>query len=45
MVLELELLLYMYIPSLREGNFNPYIDALNQLVPWLFALDHVHYAR
>ena len=21
-----------------------YIDTLNQLVPWLFALDHVHYA-
>ena len=44
-VLELELLLNMYIRSLREGKFDLYIDALNQLIPWLFALDHVHYAR
>ena len=43
-VLELELLLNMYVQSLREGNFDLYIDVLNQLVPWLFALDHVHYA-
>ena len=43
--LELEILLNMYIRSLREGKFDLYIDTLIQLVPWLFALDHVHYAR
>ena len=42
---ELELMMNMYIRSLREGNFSLYIDTLNQLVPWFFALDHVHYAR
>ena len=41
---ELELMMNMYIRSLREGNFSLYIDTLNQLVPWFFALDHVHYA-
>ena len=35
----------MYIKSLYEGNFKLYIDTLNQIVPWCFALDHVHYAR
>ena len=44
-VLELQLLMNMYIKSLREGNFKLYIDTLNQLVPWCFALDHLHYAR
>ena len=44
-ILELELLMNMYIKSLREGNFKLYINTLNQLVPWCFALDHVHYAR
>ena len=46
-VMELKLLylMNMYIRSLREGNFNLYVDTLNKLVSWLFALDHVHYAR
>ena len=44
-VMELQLLMNMYIQSLREGNFNLYIDTLNELVPWFFALNHVHYAR
>ena len=33
----------VYIRSLREGNFNIYIDTL-KFEPWFFALDHVHYA-
>ena len=44
-VMELELLMLQFIKSLREGNFNDYLNSLNQLAPWFFALDHVHYAR
>ena len=43
--MELELLMLQFIKSLCEGNFNLYVDSLNQLAPWFFALDHVHYAR
>ena len=43
-VMELELLMNMYIRSLWEGNFDLYVATLNKLVPWFFALDHVHYA-
>ena len=43
--MELELLMLQFIRSLREGNFYLYLDSLNQLAPWFFALDRVHYAR
>ena len=43
--MESELLMLQFIRSLREDNFNLYLDSLNQLAPWFFALDHVHYAR
>ncbi|XP_061580540.1 uncharacterized protein LOC133446517 [Cololabis saira] len=35
----------MYIRSLREGNFQLYVETLTQLLPWMFALDHTHYSR
>uniref|UniRef100_H3APT9 Uncharacterized protein n=1 Tax=Latimeria chalumnae TaxID=7897 RepID=H3APT9_LATCH len=31
--------------SLHESNFSLYIDTLDQLMPWFFALDHVNYAH
>ncbi|CAB3998852.1 Hypothetical predicted protein [Paramuricea clavata] len=43
--LSLELLLLRYIRSLREGNFQLYMDSLTQIMPWMFALDHTHYSR
>ena len=45
MTLQFELKLLQFIRSLREGNFALYIDSLEQLMPWFFALDHVHYSR
>ena len=36
--------LLRYIRSLREGNFQLYVESLTQLMPWMFALDHTHYA-
>ena len=43
--LELELLLLLFMRSIREGAFGMFVDALQQMAPWAFALDHVHYAR
>lgn len=44
-ILQLELLVMIYVRSIREGNFLLYIDALTKIVPWFFALGHTHYAR
>jgi len=43
-VLELELLLLAFVRSLTEGNFTLYVDSLQQLAPWFFALDQTNYA-
>jgi len=44
-VLDLELSILIYVRSLREGDFIMYLDALTEIVPWFFALDHINYAR
>ena len=44
-VQHLELLMLQFIRSIRERNFKMYIQCLIQIVPWLFALDHINYAR
>ena len=44
-VMELELCILTDVRSLREANFAMYLDALTELVPWFFALDHTNYAR
>ena len=38
-------MLLAYVRSLREGNFDLYVQSLVQIVPWMFALDHTHYSR
>ena len=43
--LSLEVLLLVYIRSLREGNFELYVQSLTQIMLWMFALDHTHYSR
>ena len=43
--LQLELLALIFIRSIREGNFRLYIESISKILPWFFALDHVHYAR
>ena len=43
--LELEILLLLFVRSIREGNFELYVETLTQIAPWMFALDHTHYAR
>ena len=43
--LDLELKVLEFIRSIRERNFQMYIQTLLNLVPWLFAFDHVNYSR
>jgi len=45
MVLRLEVLILIFIRSLREGNFLLYVETLETLVPWFHSLDHTNYAR
>ena len=43
MVLEVYILTFVH--SLRESDFDMYLDTLWELLPWFFALDHTHYTR
>ncbi len=44
-VIQIEALLLKFVRSLRESNFELFVETLQELVPWMFALDHTHYAR
>ena len=44
-VLELELCMLVFVRSIRESYLDMYIDALTELVPCFFTLDHTNYAR
>ena len=41
----LEVCILIYVRSLREADLAVYLDALTELVPWFYALDHTNYAR
>jgi len=43
--LVLEVYILTFVRSLRESDFDMYLDTLWELLPWFFALDHTHYAR
>ena len=44
-VIELEAILLLLVQSIRQSNFMMFVSALEQLVPWMFALDHTNYSR
>ena len=44
-VLELEALLFIFIRSLRSADFDLFHRCLKEIIPWMFALDHVNYSR
>ncbi|KAJ8031728.1 hypothetical protein HOLleu_25018 [Holothuria leucospilota] len=44
-VLQLECLLLAFIRSQREANYALYVQTLTAIIPWIFAMDHYHYAR
>lgn len=43
--LSLEIIMLLYVRSIREGSFQLYLESLTKIVPWMFALDHTHYSR
>jgi len=45
MTISLELLVLQFVKSVREGNFQLYTETLGNIVQWIFALNHTHYAR
>ena len=45
MIMQMELKVLAFVKSHRENNFALYVEALESLAPWSFALDHTNYAR
>ena len=45
LTLALEKSILAFVRSFREADFEMYLDALWDLLPWFFALDHTNYAR
>ena len=45
MVIELEISILVYIRSIREGNFQLYIETLRKLLKWFFIFDRYNYSR
>ena len=45
LTLLLELDVFTFIRSIREGNFGLYLASLTNLIPCFFALNHTNYAR
>jgi len=43
--LKLEVLFLQFMRSQRDGNFLMYLEVLGSIIPWMFAMDHFHYAR
>ena len=44
-VLRYEILVLIFIRAHHTQNFDLYVETLEALVPWFFALDHTNYAR
>ena len=44
-VLDFELTILQFVFSIRTADFRMYMQCLTQLMPWMFAMDHVNYAR
>ena len=43
--MDMEGILLLLVQSLRTSNFQMFVSALEQIVPWMFSLDHTNYAR
>ena len=44
-IIEFEMMVLIFVRAHRTRNFDLYIEALEDLTPWFFALDHINYAR
>ena len=45
LILDFQVVVLVFIRSIREGIFQVYIESLISLCKWYFALDHIHYSR
>ena len=45
LIIEYQVHLLVFVRSIREGNFELYIESLQKLITWSFALDKFNYAR
>ena len=36
---------FLFLRSIRSSNFKLYVASIGKFLPWIFAFDHVHYAR
>ena len=43
--IDLILILFMFVKSIRESNFKLYVKVIELMLPWYFALDHTNYSR
>ena len=43
--LDLQLIMLRFVFSIRTGDFTLYVKVLQEMVVWLFALDHTNYSR
>ena len=43
--LDLELAALVYVKSIRQADFNLYIDSMSALIPWFLSFNHTHYGR
>jgi hypothetical protein len=43
--MELELTTLQFVKSIRTGDFDLFLETIEQLSPWVFALDRTHYKR
>ena len=44
-ILELQLIILVYVRSIRESNFQLHLAVLRSVMKWFFALDHPNYSR
>ena len=43
--IEFEKFLFAFIISLRDADFYSFVKCIEDMMPWMFALDHTHYAK
>ena len=44
-VIKLETLLFTFVRSVRESNFDLFVQCLEEILPWMCVLDHTNYTR
>ncbi len=45
LVMEFEIMVLTFVYAHKTRNFSVYVESLDSIVQWFFALDHINYAR